>query len=95
MNFLLFQTILLAIGLTSSQLQGLPRQNDASQQVLQQESIFPGFHVDLGERRLLQLESGEQVWVSEMDKLERKMRGEKFFDMCDFFCPNFPLNMST
>lgn len=58
---------------------------DSSTSTLHREALtsdpYPGFSVDLQERRLLKFEDGSEVWMSELEKLELKMRGERFFDM--------------
>ena len=35
----------------------------------QQLQTYPGFNVDLNERRLIQLEGQQPVWVTELDKV--------------------------
>ncbi|KAJ6629171.1 peptidase [Mycena sp. CBHHK59/15] len=42
---------------------------------------FPGF--DLGDQRLVQMHSGPPVWMSELEKIQAKARGIKFFDITD------------
>ena len=42
---------------------------------------LPGIHVDLNEQRLLEFEDGSKVWVTELEKMEIQMSGERFFDM--------------
>ncbi|KIJ41121.1 hypothetical protein M422DRAFT_75674 [Sphaerobolus stellatus SS14] len=44
---------------------------------------YPGFHVDLNAQRLLEFEDGSRVMMSELEKLELKMRGERFFDVTE------------
>ncbi|KAH8834092.1 peptidase [Flagelloscypha sp. PMI_526] len=45
---------------------------------------YPGFNLDLDSKRLVQfLETEEPLWISEMDKLQYKAMGLKFFDITD------------
>lgn len=47
---------------------------------------YPGFSLDLSELRLIQFdETAEPIWMSELDKIEAKARGQKFFDMLSWF----------
>ncbi|KIL68126.1 hypothetical protein M378DRAFT_185173 [Amanita muscaria Koide BX008] len=43
--------------------------------------LQPGFNLDLSVPRLVQFEGQEPVWITELDKIEAKARGIKFFDM--------------
>lgn len=42
---------------------------------------YPGFSLNLNEQRLLQFEDGSEVWMTELEKIEAKARGTRFFDM--------------
>jgi len=44
---------------------------------------YPGFDLDLNERRLIQLEGQEPVWVTELDKINLKADGINFFDITE------------
>ncbi|KAK7061596.1 WD-repeats-region domain-containing protein [Favolaschia claudopus] len=43
----------------------------------------PGFDWDLGSQRLVQLQDQPPVWMSELEKIQAKARGIKFFDITD------------
>lgn len=45
--------------------------------------IQPGFNLDLNVPRLVQFEGQEPVWITELDKIEAKARGIKFFDITE------------
>ena len=45
---------------------------------------LPTFNVNLDERRLLQFEDASEVWMTELEKIEAKARGVRFFDMLSF-----------
>ena len=45
------------------------------------QSDHPGFNLNLNERRLLQFEDASEVWMTELEKIEAKARGVRFFDM--------------
>ncbi|EIM88211.1 peptidase [Stereum hirsutum FP-91666 SS1] len=42
-----------------------------------------GFDIDLSSRRLVQMEGQPPVWMTELDKIETKAQGLKFFDITD------------
>ncbi|KAF8592510.1 Zn-dependent exopeptidase [Ramaria rubella] len=44
---------------------------------------YPGFSLDLNEQRLLRFEDNSEVWMTELEKIEAKARGQKFFDITD------------
>ena len=44
-------------------------------------SDYSGFTINLDERRLLQFEDASEVWMTELEKIEAKARGVRFFDM--------------
>ncbi|KAH8834094.1 peptidase [Flagelloscypha sp. PMI_526] len=45
---------------------------------------YPGFDLDLDSKRLVQFSNSEEpVWISEMDKIQYKAMGLKFFDITD------------
>ncbi|KAK7695698.1 hypothetical protein QCA50_000334 [Cerrena zonata] len=48
-----------------------------------QQTTYPGFDVDLNERRLIQLEGQQPVWLTELDKINLKAQGVGFFDITD------------
>ncbi|KAF8520108.1 peptidase [Gautieria morchelliformis] len=43
----------------------------------------PGFSLNLNDRRLVQFEDASQVWMTELEKIEAKARGARFFDITD------------
>jgi len=45
--------------------------------------IHPGFNIDLNAQRLVELEGRQRVWMSELEKIQAKARGIKFFDVTD------------
>jgi len=47
------------------------------------QSIYPGFDLDLEARRLVQMEGKAPVWMSELDKINAKAQGIKFFDITE------------
>jgi len=62
----------------------LPLQNTADSQQLLAKAFnhYPGFSLDLSELRLVQLDDAtEPIWITELDKIKIKSRGQKFFDM--------------
>ncbi|THG98571.1 hypothetical protein EW026_g3651 [Hermanssonia centrifuga] len=62
-----------------------------SQQIEAEEllSSYPGVSLDLNERRLVQLEGQAPAWVSELDKINMKAAGLRFFDVTDFPGSNY------
>ncbi|GLB33621.1 putative peptidase [Lyophyllum shimeji] len=44
---------------------------------------YPGFTLDLNARRLVEIENQAPVWVSELEKIQMKAHGLKFFDITD------------
>jgi leucyl aminopeptidase len=44
---------------------------------------YPGFDLDLTSRRLVQMEGREPVWMTELEKIQAKAQGIKFFDITD------------
>ncbi|KAF5388210.1 hypothetical protein D9615_000223 [Tricholomella constricta] len=44
---------------------------------------YPGFTLDLNAQRLIQTEGEIPVWVSELEKIQMKAQGVKFFDITD------------
>ncbi|KAJ7179301.1 peptidase [Mycena filopes] len=74
----LFALVALAVACTS--VKGSPI--DGEQVPLRLES-FPGFSLDLGAQRLVQMDGQPPVWMSELEKIEAKARGIKFFDITD------------
>ncbi|EGO22330.1 hypothetical protein SERLADRAFT_440355 [Serpula lacrymans var. lacrymans S7.9] len=42
-----------------------------------------GFSLDLSEKRLVQMEGQEPVWMTELEKIEAKAQGLKFFDITE------------
>jgi bacterial leucyl aminopeptidase len=55
---------------------------------------FPGFTLNLDEQRLLQFEDGSEVWMTELDKIEAKARGARFFDMLSHVIPSVLLSLN-
>ncbi|CAL1702230.1 unnamed protein product [Somion occarium] len=55
-----------------------------------QQQTHPGFDLDLNERRLIQLEGQEPVWITELEKIGLKAQGVNFFDITD--TPNLGLS---
>jgi len=51
--------------------------------VLEEHTNFPGFDLDLNELRLVQLEGQDPVWMTELDKIQIKAQGLRFFDITD------------
>jgi len=47
------------------------------------DSEYPGFDLDLKAQRLVQMEGRPAVWMTELEKIEAKARGVKFFDITD------------
>jgi leucyl aminopeptidase len=47
------------------------------------DQVHPDFDLNLSAPRLVQFELGEPVWVTELDKIEAKARGIKFFDITE------------
>jgi len=47
------------------------------------QQVYPGFDLDLNERRLVQLEGQEPTWVTELDKINLKAQGINFFDITE------------
>jgi bacterial leucyl aminopeptidase len=41
----------------------------------------PGFSLNLNDRRLIQFEDASKAWMTELEKIEAKARGVRFFDM--------------
>jgi len=44
---------------------------------------YPGFDLDLNAQRLVQLEGQEPIWMTELEKIQAKAQGIKFFDITD------------
>jgi len=44
---------------------------------------YPGFDLDLNALRFVQLESGDAVWMTELEKIQMKAQGVKFFDITE------------
>ncbi|KZP30643.1 peptidase [Athelia psychrophila] len=44
---------------------------------------YPGFDLDLSAERLVQLEGQEPVWMTELEKIQIKAQGVKFFDITE------------
>jgi len=44
---------------------------------------YPGFDIDLTSQRLIQLEGREPIWMTELEKIQVKAQGIKFFDITD------------
>ncbi|KAF8076201.1 peptidase [Lyophyllum atratum] len=44
---------------------------------------YPGFTLDLNAQRLVQIDGQAPVWMTELDKIQMKARGVKFFDITD------------
>jgi len=44
---------------------------------------FPGFSLDLSAQRLVEMQGQPPVWMSELEKIQAKQRGIKFFDITD------------
>ncbi|KAF9008872.1 peptidase [Cyathus striatus] len=44
---------------------------------------YTGFNIDLNAPRLIQLETGSPVWMTELEKIQAKARGAKFFDITE------------
>jgi len=44
---------------------------------------YPGFSLDLAERRLVQVEGQSPMWVTELEKINLKAQGVRFFDITD------------
>jgi len=44
---------------------------------------YPGFDLDLDALRLVQMEHGEAVWMTELEKIHAKAEGVKFFDITE------------
>ncbi|XP_006460164.1 hypothetical protein AGABI2DRAFT_191928 [Agaricus bisporus var. bisporus H97] len=45
--------------------------------------VHPGFDLDLGAQRLVELEGHQRIWMSELEKIQAKARGAKFFDVTE------------
>ncbi|KAI0079660.1 peptidase [Panus rudis PR-1116 ss-1] len=50
---------------------------------VQRPLTYPGFSLDLSERRLVQLEGQEPVWMTELDKINLRAQGIQFFDVTE------------
>ncbi|KIM45995.1 hypothetical protein M413DRAFT_441056 [Hebeloma cylindrosporum] len=48
-----------------------------------QQGSYPGFDLDLNALRLVQMEGESPVWMTELDKINAKARGLKFFDITE------------
>lgn len=46
-------------------------------------SAMEGFSLDLSEERLVQMEGKDPVWMTELEKIEAKAKGIRFFDITD------------
>ncbi|KDQ64752.1 hypothetical protein JAAARDRAFT_684578 [Jaapia argillacea MUCL 33604] len=58
--------------------------SDAGQLPLAGDGLhYPGFDLDLNALRLVQLEGQAPQWMTELEKIEAKARGIKFFDITD------------
>jgi leucyl aminopeptidase len=44
---------------------------------------YPGFNLDLNALRLVQMEGQQPMWITELDKIEAKAQGLKFFDITE------------
>ncbi|KAH0587350.1 hypothetical protein H2248_006150 [Termitomyces sp. 'cryptogamus'] len=44
---------------------------------------YPGFSLDLNAQRLVELEGKTPIWMSELDKVQLKAKGIRFFDVTD------------
>ncbi|KAF8665730.1 hypothetical protein AX16_000178 [Volvariella volvacea WC 439] len=58
---------------------------------------YPGFSLDLNAKRLVQFEGKPPVWITELEKIQAKASGLKFFDITDTqdidsFTPSEPRN---
>lgn len=45
--------------------------------------VHPGFDIDLSVQRLVELDDHQRVWMTELEKIQTKARGIKFFDITD------------
>ncbi|KAJ3564690.1 hypothetical protein NP233_g8131 [Leucocoprinus birnbaumii] len=45
--------------------------------------VHPGFNLDLNAPRLVELDGHQRVWMTELEKIQAKARGVKFFDVTD------------
>jgi len=48
-----------------------------------QQTSYPGFDLDLNALRLVQMEGESPVWMTELEKINAKARGLKFFDITE------------
>jgi leucyl aminopeptidase len=49
----------------------------------QTETTYPGFNLDLNSLRLVQLEGKDPLWMTELEKIQLKSQGVKFFDITE------------
>jgi len=47
------------------------------------QTTYPGFDLDLNSLRLVQLEGKDPVWMTELEKIQLKAQGFKFFDITE------------
>ncbi|KAJ7781427.1 peptidase [Mycena metata] len=71
----LFALVALAVVANSSPING--------EQVPLGLESFPGFSLDLTAQRLVEMQGQPPVWMSELEKIQAKQRGIKFFDITD------------
>lgn len=75
-----FAFVLLAAWLAAATPMNL---QEGLQKPLENLQSYPGFDYDLSERRLVQLDDGQEpVWMTELEKIQVKADGRKFMDMC-------------
>ncbi|CAA7259515.1 unnamed protein product [Cyclocybe aegerita] len=54
-----------------------------NEQVPLNQATYPGFDLDLNARRLVQMEGQAPVWMTELEKIQAKAQGLKFFDITE------------
>ncbi|KAF9535087.1 peptidase [Crepidotus variabilis] len=50
---------------------------------ISEQSTYPGFSLDLNAKRLVQFDGREPIWMTELEKIEAKAQGLKFFDITE------------
>ncbi|KAF4610436.1 hypothetical protein D9613_006927 [Agrocybe pediades] len=74
-----FAILLSFVSLISATPLAYDHQSPLSSQI----TSYPGFDYDLNALRLVQLEGQEPVWMTELEKINIKAQGVKFFDITD------------
>jgi leucyl aminopeptidase len=73
-SLLCFVTLIVATPVT---------QNEKQVTFNAQTATYPGFDLDLNALRLVEMEGQAPVWMTELDKINAKAQGLKFFDITD------------